>query len=336
MDRMSPRAREKIFGFSTPFAKAAAVFVLMAAVTVFLLAAPEDSEGWHGSRGLIQKFYFLPLIFAAAWFGIRGAVLATTTVTAVAVYLTFASQGVPTVQIERLGEVGVFWLVGALAANFFEEQKKHLGDLETANENTLFVLAYALDVREENTGSHSRRVAGYSVRLAKEMGIDDPDSLDVIRKGALLHDLGKIGIPDAILLKPGPLTAEEWQLMRRHTEVGFEMLSEVAFLQEPAEIVLYHHEWFDGRGYPRGLKGTEIPIGARLFAVIDVFDAVTTARPYRSPESHAGASAILRQKAGTHLDPVVVQCFERVPFTDWSNIASDSRATANSKTKVEA
>ncbi len=125
-------------------------------------------------------------------------------------------------------------------------------------------------------------------------------------------------------------------MMRRHTEVGFEMLSEVAFLQEPAEIVLYHHEWFDGRGYPRGLKGSEIPVGARLFAVIDVFDAVTTARPYRSPESHVGASAILRQKAGTHLDPAVVQCFERVPHSDWSRIACESRPTAASKTKDEA
>ncbi len=333
MGGMSPAARDKIFGFSTPVAKAAAVFLLMAAVTVFLFSMPEDADGWHGSRGLIQKFYFFPLLLAAAWFGIRGAVIATTAVTVVAVWLTLASPGVPTVQIERFGEVGVFWLVGALAANFFEEQKKHLGDLETANENTLFVLAYALDVREENTGSHSRRVADYSVRLAREMGIDDPDVLDVIRKGALLHDLGKIGIPDAILLKPGPLTAEEWQLMRRHTEVGFEMLSEVAFLQEPAEIVLYHHEWFDGKGYPRGLKGNEIPVGARLFAVIDVFDAVTTARPYRTPESHAGASAILRQKAGTHLDPVVVKCFERVPFSDWDAIAANSHASAPAKAR---
>ncbi len=334
MDTMSPPARDKIFGFSTPIAKGAAVFVLMAAVTVFLFSVPEDSEGWHGSRGLIQKFYFLPLMLAAAWFGIRGAVAATTAVTAISVWLTFASRGVPTVQIERLGEVGVFWLVGALAANFFEEQKKHMGDLETANENTLFVLAFALDVREENTGSHSRRVAGYAMRLAQEMGIRDPDTLDVIRKGALLHDLGKIGIPDAILLKPGPLTEEEWQLMKRHTEVGFQMLSEVRFLQEPAEIVLYHHEWYDGRGYPRGLKGDEIPIGARLFAVIDVFDAVTTARPYRTPESHAGASAILRQKAGSHLDPDVVKHFERVPFSEWTGIAATSGGSPHSRPRA--
>ncbi len=328
---MSPRARETIFGFSTPVVKGAAVFLLMAAVTIFLFAVPEDSESLHGSRGLIQKFYFLPLMFAAAWFGIRGAVISTTAVTAVAAWLTFASRGVPTVQIERLGEVGVFWLVGALAANFFEEQKKHLGDLETANENTLFVLAYALDVREENTGRHSRRVAAYAVRLAEEMGIEDPDSLDVIWKGALLHDLGKIGIPDSILLKPGPLTDDEWQVMRRHTEVGFEMLAEVPFLQEPAEIVLYHHEWFDGRGDPRGLKGNEIPVGARLFAVIDVFDAVTTARPYRTAESHVSARAILRQKSGTHFDPDVVQSFERVPFSEWEGIARNSATSPSPK-----
>ncbi len=334
MDRMSSPARDTIFGFSTPVTKGATVVLLMAAVTVFLFSVPEDSATLHGSRGLIQKFYFLPLMLAAAWFGIRGAVLATTAVTAVTVWLTFASQAVPTAQIERLGEVGVFWLVGALAANFFEDQKKHVGDLELANENTLFVLASALDVREESTGSHSRRVAAYAVRLAKEMGIDDPDDLDVIWKGALLHDLGKIGIPDSILLKPGPLTEEEWHVMRRHTEVGFEMLSDVQFLQEPAEIVLYHHEWFDGRGYPRGLKGSEIPVGARLFAVIDVFDAVTTARPYRTPESHGGARAILRQKVGTHFDPEVVKCFERVPLSDWEGIATNSHAFTPQKAKL--
>ncbi len=324
MGGMSPPPRETIFGFSTPVAKGITVFLLLAAVTVIMFAVPEDSENWHGSRGLIQKFYFLPLMLGAAWFGIRGAVFATAAATGVAAWMIFASQGTPNVQIERMGEVGVFWLVGALAANFFEQQKKYMGELETANENTLFVLASALDVREENTGRHSHRVADYAVRLATEMGIDDPDALDVIRKGALLHDLGKIGIPDSILLKPGPLTDEEWQTMRRHTEVGFQMLAEIRFLQEPAEIVLYHHEWYDGRGYPRGLKGEEIPLGARLFAVIDVFDAVTTARPYRTPESHAGASAILRQKAGSHLDPVVVERFQRVPFADWERIASSN------------
>ncbi len=328
MGGMSSPARDTIFGFSTPIAKGATVLLLLVAVSAFLFSVPEDSDGWQGARGLIQKFYFLPLLLAASWFGFRGAVVATTAVTAVMVGLIVTNwAGAPEVHIERMGEVGVFWLVGALAANFFEQQKKHVGDLKTANENTLYVLASALDVREENTGLHSRRVADYALRLAMEMGIKDPDALAVIWKGALLHDLGKIGIPDNILLKPGPLSENEWEVMRRHTEVGFRMLSDVAFLREPAEIVLYHHEWFDGTGYPRGLKGDEIPVGARLFAVIDVFDAVTTARPYRTPESHAGASAILRQKAGSHFDPVVVNCFERVPFTDWEGIASRNNTT---------
>jgi putative nucleotidyltransferase with HDIG domain len=334
MDPMSSPARDTIFGFSTPVARGTAVFVLMAAVTVFLFSVPEDGQGWHGSRGLVQKFYFLPLMLAAAWFGFRGAVVATLTITAIVVLIVVESRVSAGAQIERMGEVGVFWLVGALAANFFEQQKKHMGALETANENTLYVLASALDVREENTGSHSRRVAGYAIRLAEEMGIDDRDALDVIWKGALLHDLGKIGIPDSILLKPGPLTEEEWALMRRHSEVGFEMLAGVRFLQEPAEIVLYHHEWYDGRGYPRGLKGTEIPLSARLFAVIDVFDAVTTARPYRTPESHAGARTILRQKEGTHLDPEIVQCFERVPISDWEGIASGRRAVLSPRART--
>lgn len=328
MERMSSPARDTIFGFSTPIAKGATVLLLMVAVTIFLLSVPGEGSGPHNSRSLVQKFYFLPLLLAAAWFGFRGAVVATMAVTAVMAGLIVANwPGNPEAHVERMGEVGVFWLVGALAANFFEQQKKHLDDLKTANENTLYVLASALDVREENTGLHSRRVADYALRLAAEMGIKDPDALAVIWKGALLHDLGKIGIPDNILLKPGRLSENEWEVMRRHTEVGFEMLADIAFLQEPAEIVLYHHEWFDGTGYPRGLKGNEIPLGARLFAVIDVFDAVTTARPYRTPESHAGASAILRQKAGSHFDPDIVKCFARVPFPDWEGIASRNSTT---------
>lgn len=332
MGRMPSPARDTIFGFSTPIAKGAAVIILTVAVTVFLFSVPDNGEGWRGTRALVQKFYFLPLLLAAAWFGIRGAVAATAAVTAVMAGLIGANwPGQLEVQVERMGEVGVFWLVGALAANFFEQQKKHVNDLKTANENTLYVLASALDMREENTGRHSRRVADYAVRLAAEMGIKDPDALAVIWKGALLHDLGKIGIPDRILLKPGPLSEDEWEVMRRHTEVGFGMLADIAFLQEPAEIVLYHHEWFDGTGYPRKLKGNEIPLGARLFAVIDVFDAVTTARPYRIPESHDGASAILRQRAGSHFDPQIVQCFERVPFPDWARIASRNRTTLSGR-----
>lgn len=225
-------------------------------------------------------------------------------------------------QIGELGELGVFWMVGALAANFFEQQKKHIRSMEEANENTLVALASALDVREHGTGLHSQRVADYTLRLAEKMGIREKEALAVIGKGALLHDVGKIGVPDSVLLKPGPLSESEWEVMRGHPGVGDRMLRKIGFLRDPAEIVLSHHEKYDGTGYPRGLKGEKIPLGARLFTVIDVYDALTTARPYHDATAHEKAVEILRSGAGTHFDPLVLAAFEKVPAAEWREIAS--------------
>lgn len=325
---MSPsfEPRESIFGFSGPVARASAVAVLIAAVTVFFYSVPEHAEEWHRSRGLIQKMFFFPLLLAAAWFGARGAVAATAAATAVSgAMIVHSWPGEVGIQVERMGEVCVFWLVGGLAANFFEQQKKHVSSLEVANEKTLIALASALDAREHSTGLHSHRVADYTLRLAAEMGIADPTFLAMAWKGALLHDVGKIGIPDSVLLKPGPLSDREWVVMRSHPAVGEGLVRKIDFLQDPAQIVLSHHERFDGSGYPRGLKGEEIPLGARLFAVVDVYDAITTARSYREPTSHAEAIEILRQGAGVQYDPAVVEAFRRVPFEDWEEIARRNR-----------
>lgn len=312
MGRMPSPARDTIFGFSTPIAKGAAVIILTVAVTVFLFSVPDNGEGWRGTRALVQKFYFLPLLLAAAWFGIRGAVAATAAVTAVMAGLIGANwPGQLEVQVERMGEVGVFWLVGALAANFFEQQKKHVNDLKTANENTLYVLASALDMREENTGRHSRRVADYAVRLAAEMGIKDPDALAVIWKGALLHDLGKIGIPDRILLKPGRLDHEEWDIMKQHTTIGSRILegSTGGFIKLAEVIALTHHEKWDGSGYPQGLKGTKIPLVGRITTIADVFDALNSKRPYKDAFPVEESFRMIREGRGTHFDPDVVDAF---------------------------
>jgi putative nucleotidyltransferase with HDIG domain len=195
--------------------------------------------------------------------------------------------------------MGVLWLVGALAARFFEQQKKHVRDIEAANDNTLRALASSLDVREHNTGVHSQRVADYTLRLAKEMKVRKREDLDIAWRGALLHDVGKIGIPDDVLLKPGPLSDDEWTVMRSHPQVGAGILRKIDFLREPADIVFSHHERFDGSGYPRGLTGENIPLGARMFAVIDVYDALTTDRSYHTACSHAEALKSLREGSGT-------------------------------------
>jgi HD-GYP domain-containing protein (c-di-GMP phosphodiesterase class II) len=163
------------------------------------------------------------------------------------------------------------------------------------------------------------------LRLAREVGVRDKDTLDDFWRGALLHDVGKIGIPDNVLLKPGPLSEEEWAVMRTHPEVGDRMLRKIEFLRRPSEIVLSHHEWYDGAGYPRKLKDAKIPLGARLFAVIDVYDALTTDRAYHTARSHTDAITKIREKADTHLDPAIVVAFAQIPFEELREIAKKNQ-----------
>jgi HD-GYP domain-containing protein (c-di-GMP phosphodiesterase class II) len=169
-------------------------------------------------------------------------------------------------------------------------------------------LAAALDLRERETGLHSKRVACHTLVLARRF-TNDRETLRQIYWGALLHDVGKIGIPDAILLKPGPLTQAERELMRTHPEKGHAIVAGVPFLKDAAQIVLSHEERFDGGGYPRGLTGEAIPIGARLFAVIDTLDAMTSDRPYRKGVSFEAAKAEIVACAGAQFDPRAVDAF---------------------------
>ena len=172
----------------------------------------------------------------------------------------------------------------------------------------LYLLCSALDERDQVTDGHSRRVAAFSVAVARELNLTGDYLLDVERAG-ILHDIGKLAVPDAILSKPGPLTPEEWQEMRRHPTVGYQLVRGVPFLSRAAEIVYSHHERFDGAGYPRSLKGEEIPLGARIFAVVDTYDAITSDRPYRLARSHEYALEEVRRHAGTQFDPTVVAAF---------------------------
>ena len=171
----------------------------------------------------------------------------------------------------------------------------------------------AVDARDHETTGHSFRVAHYAVALARAMGIEG-QQLKGIEWGALVHDVGKMVVPDSILRKVGPLTDDEWHIMRQHPSWGFEMLAEVRFLKKPAiDIVYSHHERWDGSGYPRGLKGRDIPLPARIFAVVDAYDAMTSDRPYRRARGHQAAIAELQRVAGTQLDPEVVEAFLAMP-----------------------
>jgi putative nucleotidyltransferase with HDIG domain len=184
-------------------------------------------------------------------------------------------------------------------------------DLLLAYDQTIEALSYALDLRDKETKGHSRRVTELTVKIAEKFGIRG-EKLRYVKWGALLHDIGKLGVPDSILLKPGPLTEEEWEIMKKHPEYGYNMLKKVDFLLPALEIPLYHHEKWDGSGYPKGLKGDEIPLPARIFAVVDAWDALTNERPYRPPWSKEKALEYIISQSGKHFDPEVVKVFLEV------------------------
>lgn len=184
---------------------------------------------------------------------------------------------------------------------------------------TLEALVTALDARECETGHHSQRVVRMTLEIADRMGIRGPER-EHIARGALLHDIGKIGVPDPVLLKPGRLTPDEWAEMRKHPEIGARILSGIPFLEVAADIVLSHQERWDGEGYPRGLRGHEIPVGARIFAVADAVDAITSDRPYRRGRSFFCARDEIRSHAGSQFDPHVVDVFSTITEDDWLRI----------------
>ncbi|MBA3072679.1 MAG: HD-GYP domain-containing protein, partial [Anaerolineae bacterium] len=154
-------------------------------------------------------------------------------------------------------------------------------------------------------------IANMTLELAKRMGIDE-QNLDNIRRGALLHDIGKMGVPDTILLKPGKLTEDEWSIMQKHPTYAYEMLSELPYFKDVLDIPYCHHEWWDGTGYPRGLKGEQIPLSARIFAIVDAWDALVSDRPYRKAWNKPNALKHLVDQAGSHFDEEVVKAFAQM------------------------
>jgi HD-GYP domain-containing protein (c-di-GMP phosphodiesterase class II) len=193
-------------------------------------------------------------------------------------------------------------------ATLFNDQQRSNIELALAYDVTLEGWSRALDLRDKETEGHTQRVTEMTVRLARAMGVGEAELVQ-IQRGALLHDIGKMGIPDAILLKPGPLTDAEWEIMRRHPVYAYELLSPIAFLKGALDIPYCHHEKWDGTGYPRGLKGEQIPSSARIFAIVDVWDALRSDRPYRAAWGEERVREHIRSLSGTHFDPKVVKAF---------------------------
>ena len=204
-----------------------------------------------------------------------------------------------------------------------QQLRTALQQTERSYEDTLEALGAAIDLRDSPTAGHSRRVFLYSMELAKSIGGLEQE-IRSIAMGAWLHDIGKLATPDRVLLKPGPLTDSEWEIMRRHARIGYDLVKSISFLAGAAEIVLTHHERFDGSGYPQKMKGDEIPFGARIFAVADTLDAMTSDRPYRAALPLQAAQEVIERGSGTLFDPLVAAAFLRVPGETWETIAKQT------------
>ena len=203
-----------------------------------------------------------------------------------------------------------------------EMLRKAIAELERSYDITLEALGNALDLKDAETEGHSKRVTAYSIVIARAMNVD-ADEVKVIARGAFLHDIGKMAIPDAILSKPGKLTFEEQTIMREHCARGYSMLKKIPFLEQASEIVFSHQEHYDGSGYSRGLKGNAIPLGARIFAIADALDAITSDRPYRRASSFADARREIERCSGTQFDPEIVAVFRQLPDQLWIDLRAE-------------
>jgi len=203
-----------------------------------------------------------------------------------------------------------------------EMLRQAMEELEHSYDVTLEALGDALDLKDSETEGHSKRVTAYTIALARAMGIS-PAEIKVIARGAFLHDIGKMAIPDEILRKPGTLNPDEQEVMREHCTRGYQMLRKIPFLSEAAEIVYSHQEHYDGSGYPSALRGREIPVGSRIFAVADTLDAITSDRPYRRARSFDAAREEILRCSGTQFDPSVVEIFLKIPNELWHELRSE-------------
>ena len=202
------------------------------------------------------------------------------------------------------------------------ELNKAVEEIDVTHSATLDALSTALDYRDNETEGHSQRVVRYSLEIGSLLGLERHD-LEILGRGTLLHDIGKIGVPDAVLWKPGKLTDEEWVEMRNHVEYGYRMLRHIPFLRDAAMIMLHHHERFDGAGYPQSLKDHDIVIGARIFAIADTYDAMTTDRPYRKALSDQDAREEITRCNGSQFDPAIVEAFFNIAVDHWLQIKED-------------
>lgn len=279
-----------------------------------------------GVRSEFYLVYFPLMILSAVRFGGRSTLISAGI--AMTSYLGAVGLGGLPAGLGAWGSMCIrlgFLLMTSVFAAFVTDRGREAEHrLVDAYDATLAALSRALDERDVETEGHSRRVTAYALRLGVEAGMDD-EALVQLARGAMMHDIGKIGVPDQILRKPGPLTADEWAIMRRHPGLGAHILSAVPSLTDALSVVLQHHERWDGGGYPDGLRGEDIDLAARVFAIVDAYDAMTSDRPYRRARPHEEAVAEIQGCAGTQFDPVLVELFAALSAAEWDAAAARAR-----------
>jgi putative nucleotidyltransferase with HDIG domain len=250
--------------------------------------------------------------------------LAASLLSTLALFFVMTNTGVDDVATTVLTIGGFLFFSAVIVGSITSQRERALNDQLAAQQQiqatysaTLMALTQALETRDLETHGHSDRVTNLSLRIASKMNLS-PKEIRNIQWGALLHDVGKIGIPDHILHKESALTEDEWVVMKKHSAIGYAMLKDIPFLQPALEVVLHHHERFDGNGYPQSMKGNDIPLTARIFSIVDSFDAMTNNRPYRKKMSQADALAEIKRCSGTQFDPAIVEIFIETISSDIS------------------
>jgi hypothetical protein len=316
MRATSERTRNEIRRFVT-------VVLVVAAIAALHFVAPTRPGPWHGIHLIAQQLYYVPILMASAWLGAGGAVVTVGLVSVLFLaHIVFNWSGDTVAQIHQLAEITSYWIAAIVSSLLFGRVRRDVEQIREAHRETLVALVSSLDLREHQTSLHSQRVRDYALLLGERCGLADEDERARLGMGALLHDIGKIGIPDRILLKAGSLTSDEAAEIRRHPELGAALVAPVAFLHRADEVILAHHERFDGSGYPLGLAGDAIPFAARVFAVVDAFDALTTERTYHAACTFREAVDQIVTGRGSHFDPRVVDRFLRIPFEEWARVAA--------------
>jgi HD-GYP domain-containing protein (c-di-GMP phosphodiesterase class II) len=312
--------------------RAAIIAGLAVAVAVLHAFTPVGPHEWHWVHLIARKLFYVPILMAAAWFPIRWAI-ATAAVLSVLflAHVVVDWEGRKMLQAEQTAEIATYWTIAGLGCLLFERQRRALVDVQKAHKETLAALSGSLELRERYTAGHSERVRDYTLLLASRLSITDTTELATLAAGAQFHDVGKIGIPDRILLKNEKLDPAEWEVMKRHPELGSLLVGRIPFLREASDLIWCHHERYDGKGYPRQLVGERIPRGARIFAIADAFDAMTTNRPYRPSMTFEVSRQAIAAAAGSQFDPAIVEAFLAIPKESWNAVAMKNGITLDGK-----